>query len=155
MDIFEKLGAIKNRWKDLGDQISDPAVIADFKKFAKLSKEYKDLEEIVEAYDKYKLVNDNIRSAKEILQNEKDEDFRAMAETELEDMQAEKQKLEEEIKILLVPKDPDDTKNVVMEIRAGTGGDEAGIFAGDLYRMYTKFFEKKGWKTELVDFTEG
>jgi peptide chain release factor 1 len=155
MNYLEKLGAIKMRWKNVGDQISDPNVIADFKKFAKLSKEYKDLEEIVQAYDKYKMVLDNLKSSKEMLQNEKDEDFREMAKTEIEELEKEQQKLEEEIKILLVPKDPEDTKNVMMEIRGGTGGDEASIFAGDLYRMYTRFFEKKGWRAELVDFTEG
>jgi peptide chain release factor 1 len=155
MDFLEKLGAIKMRWKNIGDQISDPNVIAEFKKFAKLSKEYKDLEEIVQTYDKYKLVLDNLKSSKEILQNEKDEDFREMAKAEIEDLEKEQGKLEEEIKLLLIPKDPEDTKNVMMEIRGGTGGDEASIFAGDLYRMYTRFFEKKGWKAELVDYTEG
>ena len=155
MNIFEKLGSIKNRWEDLGQQISDPSVIADFKKFAKLSKEYKDLEGIVVAYDKYKHVLDSIKSTRSILENEKEGDFREMAEIELDELEAEQGRLEEEIKVLLVPKDPDDIKNAVMEVRAGTGGDEASIFAGDLYRMYSKYFEKRGWKTELVDFTEG
>ncbi|MDQ3192641.1 MAG: peptide chain release factor 1 [Bacteroidota bacterium] len=155
MDIFEKLGSIKNRWLNLGQQISDPAVIGDFKKYAKLSKEYKDMEEIVVAYDKYKLVVDNIKATKEILLNETESDFREMAEIELKELENNQYTIEEEIKILLVPKDPDDTKNVVMEIRGGSGGDEASIFAGDLYRMYSKHFERKGWKAELVDFTEG
>jgi peptide chain release factor 1 len=155
MNLVEKLGAIKNRWRDVGSQISDPNVIADFKKFAKLSKEYKDLEELVKAHDDYSQVLSNIESARELLKNEKDEEFREMAKLELEEMEAKKLKLEEEIKFLLIPKDPEDTKNVVLEIRAGTGGDEASIFAGDLYRMYSKFFEKKGWRVELVDYTEG
>jgi peptide chain release factor 1 len=155
MSLIEKLGAIKNRWKDIGEKISDPNVIADFKKFAKLSKEYKDLEEIVMAYDRYKNVVDNLKSSTEILANEKDEEFREMAKMEIEELENQQEKLEEEIKWLLVPKDPEDSKNVVMEIRGGTGGDEASIFAGDLYRMYMRFFEKKGWRTELVDFTEG
>jgi peptide chain release factor 1 len=153
--MLEKLEAIKNRWKNVGQDISDPSVIADFKKFAKLSKEYKDLEEIVLTYDKYKLAMDNIKSTREILQNEKDEEFKEMAKLELEGLESEAGKLEQEIKILLVPKDPEDTKNVVMEIRAGTGGDEASIFAGDLFRMYTKYFDAKSWKWELVDFTDG
>jgi peptide chain release factor 1 len=155
MNFLEKLGAIRNRWKDIGERISDPSVIADFKQFAKLSKEYKDLEEIAGAYDQYKNVLDNLKSSKHILDSEKDEDFREMAKMEIESLEKEKEKLEEEIRVLLVPKDPEDSKNVVMEIRAGTGGDEAGIFAGDLYRMYMRFFEKTGWRTELVDYTEG
>ncbi|HET6245262.1 MAG: peptide chain release factor 1 [Bacteroidetes bacterium] len=153
--MFEKLGSIKNRWLNLGQQISDPAVISEFRKFAKLSKEYKDLEEIVISYDKYKLILENISATKEILLNEKEADFREMAEIELNELESKRKSLEEEIKVLLVPKDPDDIKNVVMEIRAGSGGDEASIFAGDLYRMYSKHFEKKGWRAELVDFTEG
>ena len=155
MNLLEKLAAIKNRWKDLGEQISDPGVISDFKKYAKFSKEYKDLEEIVQAYDTYKLNSDNIISTKEILQEEKDSEFRMMAEAELHELEVEQLKLESQIKILLVPKDPEDSKNVIMEIRGGTGGDEASIFAGDLYRMYSRYFEKKNWSTELVDFTEG
>jgi peptide chain release factor 1 len=155
MNFLEKLGAIRNRWKDIGERISDPSVIADFKQFAKLSKEYKDLEEIARAYDLYKNVLDNLKSSKQILDTEKEEDFREMAKIEIESLEKEKETLEEEIRVLLVPKDPEDSKNVVMEIRAGTGGDEAGIFAGDLYRMYMRFFEKIGWRTELVDYTEG
>ncbi|MBA3900328.1 MAG: PCRF domain-containing protein, partial [Bacteroidetes bacterium] len=153
--MIEKLGAIKNRWKDVGEQISDPNVIGDFRKYAKLSKEYKDLEEIVAAYDKYKNIIDNLQSSKEMLANETDVEFREMAKMEIEGLIAEEEKLEDEIKWLLVPKDPEDSKNVVIEIRGGTGGDEASIFAGDLYRMYMRYFEKRGWRTELVDSTEG
>lgn len=153
--MIDKLRAIKKRWEDVEQQLSDPKIISDMKLFAKLNKEYKDLKEIVDAYHIYKDVLSNIDSAKEVLANEKDNDFREMAQIELEESQAKKEKLEEEIRMLLVPKDPEDSKNVVMEIRAGTGGDEASIFAGDLYRMYMRYFEKRGWKTELVDFQEG
>lgn len=153
--MIEKLEAIKKRWQDVGESINDPGVIGDFKRFAKLSKEYKDLEQIVKSYDKYALTLESIRDAKEIIANEKDEEFKQMARAELDELEEEQERLEEEIKLLLVPKDPDDSKNVVMEIRGGSGGDEASIFAGDLYRMYSKFFENKGWKAELVDFTSG
>lgn len=153
--LLEKLEAINNRFKEVSQLITDPAIIADMKRYIQLNKEYKDLEEIVEAYHEYKNVIDNIKSSKEILSSEKDEEFREMAKMELEDLYERKESLEENIKIMLVPSDPQDGKNAIVEIRAGTGGDEAAIFAGDLFRMYTKYCEKKGWKTEIVDMNEG
>ena len=153
--LLEKLEAIHNRFKEVSQLIADPDVIADMKRYIQLNKEYKDLEEIVEAYKEYKNVLDNIKSSKEILTTEKDEEFREMAKMELEDLNARQRLQEEKIKLMLVPSDPQDGKNAIVEIRAGTGGDEAAIFAGDLFRMYTKFCEKQGWKTEVVDMNEG
>jgi len=153
--ILRKLEGVRHKFEEIGLQITDPAVMADMKKFVALNKEYKQLEPIVEAYEKYKNVLSNIESSRQILANEKDEELREMAKMELETLTQEQEQLEEEIKILLLPADPQDSKNAVMEIRAGTGGDEASIFAGDLFRMYTKFFEKKGWKYEVTSFSEG
>ena len=153
--MLEKLEAIKQRWLTIGQQITDPEVIADMKRYIRLSKEYKALQVIVDAYKIYKDVIENIASAKEILTTEKDNEFRVMAKVELDELTQKKAQLEEKIKNLLIPKDPEDAKNAVVEIRAGTGGDEASIFAGDLYRMYLKYCESKGWKTELVDVAEG
>ncbi len=153
--LLEKLEAIKERHDEVAKLIADPEVIADMKRYIKLSKEYKDLEPIVEAQKTYKNVLDNITSTKEILGNEKDPEFKEMARIELDELQKKKDSLEEEIRLLLIPKDPQDDKNAIVEIRAGTGGDEAAIFAGDLYRMYSKFCESKKWKTELVDMNEG
>lgn len=153
--LIEKLEAIHNRFKEVSQLITDPDIIADMKRYIQLNKEYKDLEEIVDAYKTYKNVLDNIQSSKEILAQEKDEEFREMAKAELDDLQDQQTTLEERIKLLLVPSDPQDGKNAIVEIRAGTGGDEAAIFAGDLFRMYTKYCEKKGFKTEIVDMNEG
>lgn len=153
--ILRKLEGIRHKFEEIGQQITDPAVMADMKKFVALNKEYKQLEPIVEAYEKYKNVLSNIESSRQILANEKDEELREMAKMELETLIQEQEQLEEDIKILLLPADPQDSKNAVMEIRAGTGGDEASIFAGDLFRMYTKFFEKKGWRYEVTSFSEG
>ena len=153
--MIDKLAAIYNRWLEIGEQMNDPDVISDMKRFVKLNRDYRELEPIVEAYKEYKNVVDNIESTKELLQTETDEDFREMAKEELSEYQKRKEELEAEIKILLIPKDPEDAKNVVMEIRAGTGGDEASIFAGDLFRMYSKYIESKGWKIDIVDVNEG
>jgi peptide chain release factor 1 len=153
--LLDKLEAINNRFKEVSQLITDPDIIADMKRYIQLNKEYKDLEEIVEVYKEYKNVLDNIKSSKEILNKEKDEEFREMAKMELDSLYEREEELEEKIKILLVPSDPQDAKNAIVEIRAGTGGDEAAIFAGDLYRMYIKFCEKQGWKTETVDMNEG
>lgn len=155
MDIADKLEVIKRRWDEIGEQLNDPAVMADIKRFVKLNKDYKDLEPIVKAFKEYKNIKDNYQEAKEILKTEKDEDLRKMAVEEIENSEQRLQELEEEIRIMLIPKDPQDGKNACVEIRAGTGGDEASLFAGDLYRMYTKYAEEKGWKIELVDFNEG
>jgi len=155
LEILLRLGSVKDHYLELGKQIVDPSVIADMKRYVKLSKEYKEVEPIVKAYDTYKHVTDNISNAKEMYRSEKDEEFKEMARLEVEDLEEEKERLEEHIKMLLVPKDPDDGKNAIMEIRAGTGGDEASIFAGDLFRMYSKYIESKGWKVEIVDTNYG
>lgn len=153
--MIDKLEAIKARFEEVGQLIVQPDAMADMKHFSKLSKEYKDLEKIVNKYDSYQKVLNGIRSAKSLLTTEKDEEFREMAKMELEDLEPQKKKLEDELKQLLIPRDPNDSKNVILEIRAGTGGDEAAIFAGDLLRMYQKFSEKQGWNMSLTDFVEG
>ncbi|MEE0899779.1 MAG: peptide chain release factor 1 [Bacteroidales bacterium] len=153
--MLEKLEAINEKYLEIEKEMNDPAVMQDMKHYVKISKDYKDLQPIIEAYKTYKNVLENIDNAKYVLSNEKDEDFKELAKQELSELTEKREKMEEEIRLLLIPSDPQDGKNAILEIRAGTGGDEAGIFAGDLYRMYIKFFEKKGWKTELVDYTEG
>jgi peptide chain release factor 1 len=153
--ILEKLQGVKSRFEEIQRLISEPDVIADMKRFVKLNKEYKDLEPIVTSYDEYKDLISNIKSAKDIIANEKDEELREMAKMELEEINQKVEPLEDRIKLLLVPGDPEDSKNAVVEIRAGTGGDEASIFAGDLYRMYLKFCETKRWKVDLNRLTEG
>ena len=153
--MLDKLELIKQKFDTIQVEMNEPAVMADMKRFIKLSKEYKTLTPIIEAYEVYKNVIGNLEHAKEIVYNEKDEEFRAMAKEEMENLATEKDKLEEEIRIMLIPADPEDEKNAVVEIRAGTGGDEASIFAGDLFRMYNKYAENRGWKVELVDCTEG
>lgn len=153
--ILRKLEGLRHKFEEIGQQITDPAVIADMKKYVSLNKEYRELEPLVEAYDKFKNILSNIESSREILSNEKDEEMREMAKMELETLTQQQADLEEEIKVLLLPADPQDGKNAVLEIRAGTGGDEASIFAGDLYRMYTKYIESKGWKYEVSNISEG
>ena len=152
--MIDKLEAIQDRYMYLEEQMSDPDIISDMSKYKKISKEYKDLKEIVEVYKEYKELIGNIGTAKEML-NEEDEDMREMAKMELEELEPKKEEMEEQIKVLLIPKDPEDAKDVIFEIRAGTGGDEASIFAGDLYRMYSRYFDTLGWKTELVSSNEG
>lgn len=153
--MLEKLEAIKVKYEEIEAEISKPEVIADNKKYASLSRSYKELQRVVEKYEVYKDVLSNIKDAKDVVMNEKDEEFRAMAKEELETLTKKQEELEEEIKVLLIPSDPEDAKNAIIEIRAGTGGDEASIFAGDLYRMYSKYCEVKGWKVDLMDSTEG
>ena len=153
--ILEKLEGVKIRFEEVGQQITDPDVISDVKKFVKLNKEYRDLEPIIETLEEYKNVISNIETSKEILANEKDEELKEMARAEIEDLTGKVEPLEEKIKVLLLPADPQDDKNAILEIRAGTGGDEASIFAGDLYRMYTKYCESKGWKIEVTNISEG
>ncbi len=155
MEILDKLEVIKNRWEEIGEQMNDPEVMSDVKRFVKLNKDYRELEPIVNTYKEYKNIIGNIESAKEVLDTEKDPEFREMAKDELEELIPKKEKLEEDIRILLIPKDPEDSKNAVVEIRAGTGGDEASIFAGDLFRMYQKFCESKKWKVEVINISEG
>jgi len=153
--ILTRLEGVKARFEEVGQLITDPDIIADMKRYVKLNREYKQLEPVVGAYESYKNLLSNISDALQILSEEKDEEMREMAKEELERMQQQKGPLEEEIKWLLLPKDPEDEKAAIVEIRAGTGGDEASIFAGDLYRMYTKYFESKGWKASATSFTEG
>ncbi len=153
--ILRKLEGLRHKFEEIGQQITDPAVIGDMKRYISLNKEYRELEPLVEAYDTYKNILSNIDSSREILQSEKDEEMREMAKMELDMLTQQQNNLEEEIKVLLLPADPEDNKNAVLEIRAGTGGDEASIFAGDLYRMYTKYIEAKGWKYEVTNISEG
>jgi peptide chain release factor 1 len=153
--MIEKLASIKQRYIDVEQKLSDPTVIADMRQFKKLNIEYRQLEPIINIFEEYKKALDNIDSANEILKTEKDKDFLEMAKAELEENRALETKLADEIRIMLIPKDPEDAKNCVMELRAGTGGDEASIFAGDLYEMYRRYFEKKGFKAEVVDMSPG
>ncbi len=153
--LIEKLTSIKDRWTEVSQLIVDPEIISDMNRYVKLNKEYSDLKLIVDAFDEYQNIIDNIASSEELLSNEKDEEFREMAKMELDELKSRREPLEEEIKVMLIPKDPADDKNVIMEIRAGAGGDEASIFAGDLYRMYIKYIESKGWKHEITTINEG
>ena len=153
--LLDKLEIIRQRWLEIGEQIVQPDIIADMKRYVKLNKDYKDLQPVVDAYKRYKNILDNIANAKEVLATEKDEDFRLMAKEELAQLTEDCEKMEEEIRLLLIPSDPQDNKNAVVEIRAGTGGDEASIFAGDLFRMYTHYCESKNWKIDVVSSTEG
>jgi len=153
--MLDKLEAIKERYEYIGEQMTDPEVISDMKRYTKISKEYKNLGEIVQAYHKYKDLLGNIATNKELLQTESDEELREMAKMELDELEPQVAPMEEEIKVLLIPKDPEDEKNAILEIRAGTGGDEASIFAGDLYRMYTRYFDSQKWKHEILAVTEG
>ncbi|MDK2979020.1 MAG: peptide chain release factor 1 [Bacteroidales bacterium] len=153
--ILDKLEGIKLRFDEVGQLITDPDIIADMKRYVKLNKEYRDLEPIIEAYKEYKNILSNIQTAKDILAKEKDEEMREMAKMELIELEEKIGPLEEKIKLLLLPKDPEDEKNAILEIRAGTGGDEASIFAGDLFRMYLKYCERKKWKVEVTHLNEG
>ena len=153
--MIDKLEAISHRFEDVEKQLSDPAAMADMKRFAQLNRDYKELGALVTEFNQYKNVLSNIETNRSILSTEKDEDFREMAKAELDDLLVAKDKLENDIRILLIPKDPEDSKNAILEIRAGTGGDEASLFAGDLYRMYSRYCESKGWRLELVDETQG
>ena len=153
--MIDKLEKIYDRYIEVEDLISDPEVMSDMKRYVHLSKEYKDLEPIILAYKEYKLLIDNIYEAKILIKESDDSEMKEMAKLELESLLPRKDDMDEMIKILLIPKDPADEKNAVMEIRAGTGGDEASIFAGDLYKMYMAFSTSKGWKIDLVDVAEG
>jgi len=153
--ILSRLEGVRQRFEEVGQLITDPAIIADMKRYVRLNQEYKQLEPVVEAMNAYRDLLSNIESAKEMLSEEKDEELREMAREELDLYLQQLDRLEEDIKLLLLPRDPEDEKNAIVEIRAGTGGDEASIFAGDLYRMYSKYFETKGWKASTTSFTEG
>lgn len=153
--ILERLEGVKQRFIEVGELLTHPDVLSDMERYIKLNKEYKDLQPIIESYERYKLALTNITSTKELLSTEKDDEMREMAKAELEQLNSGIPGMEEEIKLLLIPVDPEDEKNAVMEIRAGTGGDEASIFAGDLFRMYSKYFESRGWKVEVNNVSEG
>ena len=153
--MLDRLHIIKQRFDEVSDLIIQPDIITDQKRYVELNKEYKDLRILMEKRSEYVELADNIKEAEEIISDGSDDEMVEMAKMQLEEANDRLPKLEEEIKFLLVPKDPEDSKNAVMEIRAGTGGDEASIFAGDLFRMYTKFCENKGWKTNVIDLHEG
>ena len=152
--LLEKLEAIRERYHYLEEQLSDPEVVSDMNKFKKVSKEYKNLKEVVDTYNIYKELLGNIETSEEMLA-EDDAEMKQMAKMELEELMPQREEIEEKIKVLLIPKDPEDSKDVIFEIRSGTGGDEASIFAGDLYKMYTKYFESKGLKVEILTINEG
>ena len=153
--MIEKLQIIQQRFDEVSDLIIQPDIITDQKRYIQLNKEYKDLSVMVEKMNQYKVLMSNLEEAELILKEEQDEEMIAMAKMEVETAKEKLPKLEEEIKFLLIPKDPEDAKNVVIEIRAGTGGDEASIFAGDLYRMYTKYCQGQNWQVSFVDSSEG
>src|SRR5690606_15834385 len=153
--MIDRLQYIKQRFDEVSDLIIQPDVIADQKRWVALNKEYKDLNAIVEKREEYLNLTGNIAEAKEILADGSDPEMVEMAKMQLEEASQRLPILEDEIKFMLIPKDPEDAKNVMVEIRAGTGGDEASIFAGDLYRMYTKYCEGRGWRTSVVDMNEG
>ncbi len=154
MSLIQKLGSIIEKFHYLEERLSDPEVQADIKLAIKTNKEYSELTPIYNAYNTYKNILDNLENCKFMLKDE-DPDIRDMAYDEQEQYNEEKVKIEEEIRVLLIPKDPEDEKDVVVEIRSGTGGDEASIFAGDLFRMYSRYFDEQGWKTEIIDMNEG
>ena len=153
--MLEKIEIIKQRFDEVSDLIIQPYIVSDQKRYVKISKEYKDLKKILDRGQLYKTLISNIEEAQEIIADGSDPEMVEMAKIELEEAKGQLPKLEEEIKVLLIPKDPEDAKNIVVEVRAGTGGDEASSFAVDLHRMYTKYCESKGWKVEVVDFNEG
>ncbi|MBN2892002.1 MAG: peptide chain release factor 1 [Bacteroidales bacterium] len=152
--ILEKLEGVGKRFDEISRLLTLPETVNDQKKYVQLNKEYRDLEPLVKAYKEYEDILSNIKTSKDILAVEKEEEMREMAKMELDELNDKKEKLDEEIKVLLLPKDPEDDKNAIVEIRAGTGGDEAGIFAGDLFRMYVKYCESRKWKVELTNATE-
>ena len=153
--MLDKLRIVKQRYDEVSDLIIQPDIIMDQKRYVQLSKEYKDLGSVVEKGDEYHSLLNNIEEAKEIISDGSDAEMTEMAKMEMEEANTRIPQLEEEIKVLLIPKDPEDSKNAVVELRAGTGGDEASIFAGDLFRMYSKYCESKGWKVATVDYSEG
>ena len=153
--LLEKLETYYIRFKEIGQLITDPEVIGDMERYVKLTKEYKELEAITSAADQYKKALATGEESQSILDSEEDAELKEMAQLELEELSEKLPEMEQHIKLLLVPADPEDSKNVILEIRGGTGGDEACLFAGDLFRMYTKFCERKGWKMEVTNANEG
>ncbi|MCX6181530.1 MAG: peptide chain release factor 1 [Bacteroidetes bacterium] len=154
-DLIGKLHSIKLRYDEVGEQLTVPDTISDQKRYTQYSKEYKELKPLVDAYEEFKNVLDNIDSSKELLKTETDPDFIEMAKGELYELEQKRSQMEEDIKVMLIPKDPEDNKNAIIELRAGTGGDEACIFVEDVYRMYTMFFKNKGWQVELINSNPG
>jgi peptide chain release factor 1 len=154
-NILDRLEGVRIRFEEVEQLLTDPSVANDMQRFIKLNKEYRDLEPLIQTYREYKNIINNISSSKELLVTEKDEEMREMARMEIEELQEQIGPLEEKIRVQLLPADPEDEKNAIVEIRAGTGGDEASIFAGDLFRMYSKFCEMKRWKFEVTHFNEG
>jgi len=153
--MLEKLQIVKQRFDEVSDLIIQPDIMTDQKRYIALNKEYKELKVLVEKREEYKTLMDNLAEAEEIISEGGDPEMVDMAKMQYDEVKARIPKLEDEIKFLLIPRDPEDTKNAVVELRAGTGGDEASIFAGDLFRMYSKYCESKGWKVDVVDFSEG
>lgn len=153
--MLEKIQIIKQRFDEVSDLIIQPDIISDQKRYIQINKEYKDLKKILERAEVYETMVSNLKEAQEIIADGSDSEMVEMAKIQMDEAKQQLPELEEEIKVLLIPIDPEDAKNVVVEIRAGTGGDEASIFAGDLQRMYTKYCESKGWRVEVVDFNEG
>jgi peptide chain release factor 1 len=154
-NILNRLQGIEARFHDIGIQLGDPSVISDQKKFTQLNRSYRELEQLVLAKKLYEECWSQLEQARDVLITEKDDDFRELARAEVAELEPKIEKLEQEIQLLLIPQDPEDGKNAIVEIRAGTGGDEASLFAGDLWRMYTRYCELQGWKVETVDFNEG
>jgi peptide chain release factor 1 len=156
MDLLKKLESVKERYDKINEQLADPEVASDQDKLVKLSKERSDLEDTIEAYHVYKELLNNIEGNKDIIENSNsnENEIVELAKEELSELEEQKEEMEEKIKLLLIPKDPNDDKNVIVEIRAGTGGEEAGLFAADLYRMYSRYAELKGWKQEIIDLNE-
>ncbi len=153
--ILFRLDGLKLKFEEIGQKLTDPEVIGDVKQYIQLTKDYKELEPIIETSERFRKAINDLADAKDIFANEKDEDFREIAREEIATLEPAIERMEEEIKLLLIPKDPQDDKNAILEIRGGTGGDEAAIFAGDLLRMYTKYIETKGWKYEMTSFSDG
>lgn len=155
MELLDNISNIRDRYKNLEEQLTDPAVIGDRKRYAQINKEYADLKEIVDTFNRYETLQSQYQSATHVLEGDEDPEMRVMARAELDDLAPQITELEEQLRMLLIPKDPEDERDVIFEIRAGTGGDEASIFAGDLYRMYSKYFEAQGWETEIISVNEG
>ena len=154
-DLLTKLEAIHFRFIEVGNLITDPDIIADMKRYVKLNKEYRDLEILDQTYKTYSNLLSNLKSARELLESETDDEMREMAKMEISELDEKRPLLEEEIKVMLIPKDPEDDKNVIIELRAGTGGDEACIFVEDIFRMYTMYFKEKSWKHDIINSSEG
>ncbi len=154
-DLLSKLSALHDRRTEIGKQLADPSVISDQKRFIELNRSYRDLEPIEQAFIRFKKLHDDLAGAEEILRTERDQEMLEMARAERDDSRSAIAAMEEEVRMMLVPKDPNDARNCIVEIRAGTGGDEASLFAGDLFRMYSRYIEGRGWKIEVADVSEG